>query len=64
MRYSLLIPKNTKRQTNILQLKFEKAKNEMEEYINIGSDWFLSKAIKKELLRDKINELIKLKSKK
>lgn len=45
----------------IIALTANATKDEMEEYINKGSNWFLSKPIKKELLRDKIRELLKLK---
>lgn len=47
----------------IIALTANATKNEMEEYISKGSNWFLSKPIKKELIREKVDELIKLKLK-
>lgn len=42
----------------IIALTANATKSEMEEYISLGSDWFLSKPIKKDLLRDKIREIM------
>lgn len=52
--------RNNSKKSNmyIIALTANATKSEMEEYISLGSDWFLSKPIKKELLREKIREIM------
>lgn len=52
--------RNNSNKTNmyIIAVTANATKNEMEEYINLGCDWFLSKPIKKDMLREKIREIM------